>query len=128
MTKLFFAAAFLAASLPLTTLAGADSLSYRLSMPPVKGEPSLNWGKDPFIPAVKGEGADQSGLKLTAVFYGERNPSAIINDRIVYKGSLIAGQKVIDIGFTHVILQGDRGRVRLELSEIPELQDAKKKE
>lgn len=114
-------------ALPLAARAGTDALSYRLQLPPDRGSRALSWGKDPFVPAIKGAG-DSIDLKLTAVFYSAQNPSAIVNDRIVYKGSLIRGQKVIDIGSTHVILHGDRGRLRLELSETPELQDANKKE
>lgn len=119
---------FTALILPLAASAGTDTLSYRLQMPPDRGAlQSLSWGKDPFVPAVQG-GGNLTEHKLTAIFYNAQNPSAIINDRIVYRGSVVRGQKVIDIGVTHVILQGDRGRSRLELSEIPELQDANKKD
>jgi hypothetical protein len=115
-------------ALPMAAGAGVAPLSYRLSMPPDRGERALNWSKDPFVPAVRDPGGLAGGLRLTAVFYNAKNPSAIVNDRIVYRGSHVVGQKVIDIGVTHVILQGDRGRLRLELSEIPELQDANKKD
>jgi hypothetical protein len=107
--------------------AGTVALSYRLQLPPDRGSRALSWGKDPFVPAILGAGAPID-LKLTAVFYSAQNPSAIVNDRIVYKGSLVRGQKVIDIGPAHVILHGDRGRLKLELSETPELQDANKKD
>ena len=127
MKKLLTALAFITLTLPLTAGAGTDALSYRLQLPPDRGSRALSWGKDPFVPAVQGA-ALAVDLKLTAVFYNAQNPSAIVNDRIVYRGSFVRGQKVIDIGVTHVILQGDRGRLRLELSEIPELQDANKKD
>lgn len=127
MKKLLTALAFVTLMLPLTAAAGLDALSYRLQMPPDRGTRALSWGKDPFVPAIR-EAGEAIDLKLTAVFYNARNPSAIVNDRIVYRGSLVRGQKVIDIGSTHVILHGDRGRLRLELSEIPELQDANKKD
>ncbi|CAG1066280.1 hypothetical protein BAC1_01888 [uncultured bacterium] len=123
---LYLVLAFLA--LPMAADAGVDPLSYRLRMPPYRGERALDWKKDPFVPAVQETGGKGEGLRLTAVFYNAKNPSAIVNDRIVYRGSLVRGQKVIDIGVTHVILHGDRGRLRLELSEIPELQDANKKD
>lgn len=128
MKKLLTALVFIALALPLTAAAGLDALSYRLQMPPDRGSRALSWGKDPFVPAVQGKGSLAVDMKLTAVFYNAQNPSAIVNDRIVYRGSLVRGQKVIDIGSTHVILHGDRGRLRLELSEIPELQDANKKD
>lgn len=130
MKKLLTALALVTLTLPLTAVGGTDALSYRLLMPPDRGSRTLNWGKDPFVPAVvvQGPAGTAIDLKLTAVFYSAQNPSAIVNDRIVYRGSFVKGQKVIDIGSTHVILQGDRGRLRLELSEIPELQDANKKD
>jgi len=106
--------------------AGAKALSYRLEMPPSRDEVKTGWTRDPFEQPVSGEGGLEGALKLSAVFFDLKNPSAIINGMIVYRGSLVSGQKVVDIGVTHVILQGDRGRTRLELSEIPGFQDADK--
>lgn len=127
--RISLAAVLFVLSFPLLADAGTGSLSYRLKLPDMDGRPSINWGKDPFVPAMAAAvGRQSADFKLTAVFYDSRNPSAIVNDRIVYRGSHIAGQKVIDIGVTHVILQGDRGRLRLELSDIPELHDANKKD
>ncbi|MBI5643919.1 MAG: hypothetical protein HY954_10655 [Deltaproteobacteria bacterium] len=96
-------------------------------MPPTKAAP-LSWGKDPFTPAVRqATGTAQAPeIKLKAIFYNDRRPSAIINDNIVYSGSVIMGQKVIDIGRTHVILQGENGSIRLDLAEIPELHNGTK--
>lgn len=102
-----------------------ESLSYTGALPPDKAPP-LSWGKDPFIaPAVKHD-IVTPGMKLTAVFYNPANPSAIINDKIVYKGSIVNGQKVIDIGRTHVILQGETGNIRLDISGNPEPPDGPK--
>lgn len=78
----------------------------------------MEWGKDPFVPALKAI-AQSPELKLTAIFFNQKRSSAIIDDRIVYKGSEIKGQKVIDIGRTHVILQGDAGTFRLEIAGVP---------
>lgn len=101
-----------------------ESLSLRNPLPETKAEP-LAWGRDPFIPEVRASGGPSTGpaqeLKLKAVFYNETRPSAIINEHIVYKGSLLGGQKIVDIGRTHVILQGENGVVRLELADMPEL-------
>lgn len=104
-------------------VAAEESLSLRNALPETKTEP-LAWGRDPFVPEVRVSGpstAPLHELKLKAVFYNETRPSAIINEQIVYKGSLMGGQKIVDIGRTHVILQGENGVVRLELAEIPEL-------
>jgi len=124
------AAVLLTLLFPAVLLAGAESLSYRTELPasPVERH-GLAWGKDPFVPGLKaGARGEAAEVKLTAVFYNRENPSAIINDRIIYRGSLVSGQKVIDIGMTHVILQGENGPIRLELAEIPELRDVNKKD
>lgn len=97
-----------------------ESLSYRGKLPATR-LPSMEWGKDPFAPAMKTE-AQSPEFKLTAIFFNEKRSSAIIDDRIVYKGSEIKGQKIIDIGRTHVILQGDAGTFRLEIAGVPGVQ------
>lgn len=113
-------------SLLIAPFAGAaeESLSLRNALPETKAEP-LAWGRDPFVPEVRiagpSTGPQQEELRLKAVFYNETRPSAIINEHIVYKGSLVGGQKIVDIGRTHVILLGENGSIRLELTEIPEL-------
>ncbi|MEK7773548.1 MAG: hypothetical protein AAB307_04305 [Deltaproteobacteria bacterium] len=104
--------------------AGDESLSYTGEVPPVK-RTALSWGRDPFIlPSAR----QTSGpaLKLMAIFYNGDNPSAIIDNLIVYRGSEIKGQKVIDIELTHVILHSDYGKTRLDLAGITEMRDAVK--
>lgn len=108
--------------------AGQESLSYLGKVPSSRSAP-LAWGKDPFVPLVTPEAAVKAGkpvagqaLRLTAVFFGSLRPSAIINDRIVYVGGTVDGQKVVDIGRTHVILHGVSGRVRLDMVGTPESQ------
>lgn len=103
-----------------------ESLSYTLPLPPTKGAAPA-WGKDPFVPAVSTPGrAAAADMRLTAIFYNPLKPSAIINGSIVYVGSVINSQKVIDIGDTHVILFGASGRIRLEITETPEHTDGAK--
>lgn len=116
--------------LPGATGWAAESISVRLPLPEARApHKSLAWGRDPFIAPEKGTASKAGGaLTLTAVFYGAKSPSAIINDRIVYRGSQVFGQKVIDIGLTHVILQGENGRFRLDLADLPELRNADKKD
>lgn len=129
--KNFLKIALIAATLiPATAFAGAESLSYRTGLPISTAEKrGAAWGKDPFVPVVKSAVKQSSNdLKLTAVFYNSKNPSAIINDRIVYRGSAVGGQKIVDIGMTHVILQAENGPLRLDLAEIPELRNVNKKD
>ncbi len=65
-------------------------------------------------------------MRLVAIFYNKERPSAIIDNRIVYIGSVIDGQKVIDIREGHVILQGKEGRIRLEIADIAGISDERK--
>jgi hypothetical protein len=97
------------------------SLSYTLQLPPAR-TPAIVWGRDPFVPLIADMEAPD--MLLTAIFYHTERPSAIINADIVYVGSTVNGQKVIDIGKTHVILQGVSGRTRLEIVGLPEYTDA----
>ena len=130
MKRLLMTAAVSVMLVPATALAGAESLSYRTELPISTAQKRVSqWGKDPFVPAVKSSLKGPSeGLRLTAIFYNAKNPSAIINERIVYRGSLLDGQKIIDIGMTHVILQAENGPMRLDLAEIPELRNVNKKD
>src|SRR3989338_8420117 len=100
------------------------SLSGTLELPRTSPAPPL-WGRDPFRPLIRKIAAPDTVLK--AIFYNPQRPSAIINGHIVYIGSEVGGQKVIDIGRAHVILQDESGRVRLEISDIPEIGDGIKK-
>lgn len=107
-----------------TLWAGEESLSYTVALPPVKGAVAA-WGRDPFRLPTATQTAGPA-LKLKAIFFNNENPSAIIDNLIVYRGGEIKGHKVIDIGHTHVILQGEYGRVRLDLSGTTEPRDAVK--
>lgn len=105
-----------------TPRAGEESLSYTAAIPPVKSAVAA-WGRDPFLLPAATQAAGPA-LKLKAIFFNDENPSAIIDNLIVYRGGEIKGHKVIDIGRTHVILHGEYGRVRLDLSGTTELRDA----
>src|SRR5574337_248549 len=117
-TVLVFAPVMALCVLFIAKTSKGESLSYVGKLPPAKSLP-LAWGRDPFVPLLKAAGAVPD-LRLTAIFYNPRNPSAIINGRIVYAGSVVKGQKVIDIGRTHVILQGENGQVKVQIADIPE--------
>jgi hypothetical protein len=110
--------------LPAGAGAAEESLTIALDLPPTKSTP-VPWGRDPFVPLLAEVTAPDMALK--AIFYHASRPSAIINADIVYEGSTVNGQKVIDIGRTHVILQSVSGRIRLELASLPELTDGDEK-
>ncbi|MEK7680085.1 MAG: hypothetical protein AAB356_07820 [Deltaproteobacteria bacterium] len=128
LKKMFYALILTAPFIGIPAHALEDrmvSLSLRIEFLPQAGGIRA-WGRDPFIP-LAGKAGVEPGLKLTAIFYNTEKPSAIVNGSIVYAGSAVAGQKVIDIGRTHVILQGEKGPVRLDISGLVEIKDVLRK-
>jgi len=113
------AAAFAAPSACHGAGSVVKGLSGRLEVPDDR-EP-LTWGRDVFVPLIRD--ASTAELRLMAVFYNPERPSAIINDRLVYEGGTVDGQKVVDIGRSHVILLGEVGEIRLEIAGVPGLTD-----
>lgn len=109
---------------PVYAVASEVSLTVAVDLPPTKAVP-VPWGRDPFVPLISDVTAPD--MALTAIFYNQKRPSAIINGMIVYEGSSVNGQKVIDIKKTHVILHGVSGRIRIALAGLPGLTDGKKK-
>ncbi|MBI5236119.1 MAG: hypothetical protein HY886_07720 [Deltaproteobacteria bacterium] len=119
------ATAFLIFSYGATRAVGGQeaSLSHKAALPLTK-DSRVKWGRDPFLQA--GATATPHDMRLTAIFYNAESPSAIINGRIVYKDSEVSGQKVIDIGRRHVILQTSAGKIRLDIAGATESLDAAK--
>ncbi|MBI3398085.1 MAG: hypothetical protein HY026_02455 [Deltaproteobacteria bacterium] len=104
-----------------------ESLSELSRMLPPKKVVSIPWGKDPFAPLVSDASAKQGSLRLTAIIYNEKKPSAIINSRILYIGDTLDGQKVIDITKQYVILRDSSGSYKLGIdSAVGQSYDIKK--
>jgi len=97
-----------------------ESLSEVKRLIPSKEVVPTPWGRDPFIPVtgVK-EGIKRRDLRLSAIIYSEKRPSAIIDNKIVYIGDIIDGQKIVDIKQEYVILQTGNRPYRLELESSP---------
>ena len=92
-----------------------ESLSDLNRILPAKKIVNVPWGRDPFVP-LKGDGFGRpANLKLTAIIYNDKKPSAIVNNKIVYIGDSVDGQKVIDITKQYVILRGISGAYKLEI-------------
>jgi hypothetical protein len=76
---------------------------------------NLQWERDPFtLPTfvlVKKEAEKQAEkrtpLKLTAIMEGRKGRVAIIDNEVVAKGDVIAGERVLDIGKDTVTLAQD---------------------
>jgi len=102
--------------------ADGSALSYR-GMPDLAATTAWDeaaWGKNPFTVRLGEPGQRQDmPLTLSAIFYNPQRPSAIINERIVYIGNEIEGQKIVDIGKTHVILQWKGRKKRLDINSGP---------
>jgi hypothetical protein len=83
-----------------------ESLSELNRILPSKKAAVVPWGRDPFVVLTVKKAEDTVALKLTAIIYNNRKPSAIVNNKIIYIGDSIEGQKVIDITKQYVILRG----------------------
>ncbi len=117
--KWFFLFLFSLSSFLFSVSFAQDSLKESLSelnrILPLKKAVNAPWGRDPFAPLVGGDFTGLADLRLTAIIYSEKRPSAIINGKIVYIGDSIDGQKVIDITKQYVILHGRGGSYKLEI-------------
>ncbi|MEK6600119.1 MAG: hypothetical protein AABY52_07265 [Deltaproteobacteria bacterium] len=92
-----------------------ESLSDLNRILPAKKIVNVPWGRDPFV-ALTGDGfVKPANLKLTAIIYNNKKPSAIVNNKIIYIGDSVDGQKVIDITKQYVILRGVSGAYKLEI-------------
>ena len=92
-----------------------ESLSDLNRILPAKKIVKVPGGRAPFVP-LKGDGFGRpANLKLTAIIYNDKKPSAIVNNKIVYIGDSVDGQKVIDITKQYVILRGISGAYKLEI-------------
>ena len=104
-----------------------ESLSDLNRILPSKKVANASWGRDPFVP-LTGDGLGKpADLKLTAIIYNAKKPSAIVNNKIIYIGDSVDGQKVIDITKQYVILRGIGGSYKLEIgNKAGESYDIKK--
>ena len=119
--KWVFLVSFLLATdhLSLVTAVAQDNVKESLSelnrILPSKKAAAVPWGRDPFV-ALTGDGFGRpANLKLTAIIYNNKKPSAIVNNKIIYVGDSVDGQKVIDITKQYVILRGISGAYKLEI-------------
>lgn len=101
---------FISASFAQDTL--KESLSDLNRILPAKKVINSEWGRDPFVPIV---GERFMSMKLTAIIYNDKKPAAIVNNKIIYVGDSVDGQKVVDITKQYVILRGIDGSYKLEI-------------
>ena len=106
--------------LPTLTSFAQDTLKESLSdlnrIFPAKKVVNDEWGRDPFVPIV---GERFVSMKLTAIIYNDKKPAAIVNNKIIYVGDSVDGQKVVDITKQYVILRGMSGSYKLEVGSSP---------
>ena len=101
-----------------------ESLSDLNRILPAKKVVNDECGRDPFVPIV---GERFVSMKLTAIIYNDKKPAAIVNNKIIYVGDSVDGQKVVDITKQYVILRGVNGSYKLEVGNTSgEMYDIKK--
>ncbi len=77
---------------------------------------TLNWGRDPFYRAKKGNipvvsENVQINWILNGILFNKQTPSAVINKKIVGIGDKINGAKIIDITKTKVTLEKENSEI-----------------
>jgi len=74
--------------------------------------------RDPFFSPPQASSPEATlPLNLSGIVWDDNNPTAIINDTIVEKGSTLEGKTVVDILKDRVILNDRNGNTELRLSE-----------
>lgn len=74
----------------------------------LKARPQLEWGRSPFSkpPGVTIEPREIIELKLEAILFDEKDPTAIINGKIVKKGSSVSDKGFVsEIGYNYVLVK-----------------------
>ena len=119
LTLFFLMASFFLSSFQVMAIDDfSTSLSDLNHTIPKEKQKDLPWGRDPFIPPPSGITDAGKELELTAILYGTREPSAIINKKIVKVNDIIGNQKIVDIRKDYVILQHNGRSFRLELVDL----------
>lgn len=83
---------------------------------------NMQWERDPFtLPsfamAKKEAEKQRAPLKLSAIMEGKKGRVAIIDNEVVVKGDIIAGERVLDIGKDTVTLVQNGSRRIIALQE-----------
>lgn len=87
---------------------------------------NLQWERDPFMlptfvlakkEAEKQSDKKRAPVKLTAIMEGRKGRIAIIDNEVVSKGDLIAGERVLDIGKDTVTLAQDGSKRVIAMQE-----------
>lgn len=81
---------------------------------PARKDEFASWGRNPFIPRGSRGGAS-SVVILNGIAWDEKNPKAVINDRILGVGGEIAGYRVVEIKPASVVLSGEEGERELRV-------------
>lgn len=101
---------------PAVTKALPSSLPSQESTPIKKAEKeSLKWGRCPFSGKVYSAQGQAVDLKLSGILWDEKNPQAIINEKVVKQGDLVGNCLVIKINNDCVILSDGEKELELRL-------------
>ena len=121
--NIFFAISFMVCFLLMSFQVMAEddfsaSLSDLSQTIPAGKQNDLPWGRDPFIRPPFGTTDTGKELELTAILYSSKEPTAVINKKIVKVSDHIGNQKIVDIKKDYVILHHDGRSFRLELVDL----------
>lgn len=75
------------------------------------------WGRDPFSGRIYSAGKKTSALHLIGIIWDEKNPVAMINERILKTGDVIQGKQVVRINSDSVIIDDGSKETELKLQQ-----------
>ena len=77
---------------------------------------AVDWGRNPFL-LEKAEAQAFANVVLNGIAWDEKNPKAIINDRICELGEVVGGRKIVKIEQNRVVLNDGVENLELRLGQ-----------
>lgn len=82
----------------------------------VQNDDNMEWGRDPFSGRVYSFSTEiGADLNLTGIIFDDKNPQALINDKIAGVGAIVSGWRILEIKPSKVILSDGTNKIELKL-------------
>lgn len=75
------------------------------------------WGRDPFSGRMYSSEKKASALRLIGIIWDEKEPLAMINERILKVGDMIQGKQIIRINSDSIVVDDGSKEIELKLQQ-----------
>ncbi|MFA6349462.1 MAG: hypothetical protein WCY12_00850, partial [Candidatus Omnitrophota bacterium] len=75
------------------------------------------WGRDPFSGRMYSSENKASALRLIGIIWDEKEPLAMINERILKVGDMIQGKQIIRINSDSIVVDDGSKEIELKLQQ-----------